>query len=252
MFTLTYPLSLPEGRSFHSDARAIVPPLMGNLRLTHHPHNAGYPVVLIIEGFDDQEAAAAFADEFGAFLRCASLSLEHGFRISDQPAILTDVAAYDGNSPTIFRTDLKARPYWARATATLINHLVVLANEIVAEQKNGSAKRLREWPELATAVRLYAESSFAGGETARFVVLLSALEVLIPVGGGAKRSQVVKMVGDTLRNAGRIDEKSVRRELDQLYVARNALLHEAIPVSQKQIDALSAIVRDTLRCLVSA
>ena len=209
MFTLAYPVLLPEGHGFHDDARAIAPLLEGSLRLTCLDFREGHVQPLIVQGFESAEAAKQFAANFGAALQCASLSLAHGLGAVDSDAAVDFVGHYDGHRPAIYSTTPGASPYFATARATSIDHIIGLAERLNHELQNETARRLAGWPELAVAVRLFSEVEFAGGNTARFVVLLSALEVLVPQARGTKRNRVLSLVRDALLSADRKDRKAV-------------------------------------------
>lgn len=252
MFTLAYPISLPEERGFHDDARATTPPLAGGLRLTCLDFRQGQVQLLLIQGFESAEAAVGFSREFGTALQCASLSLPHGIGISDAEPVSEFLKRYDGHVPAVYPTVPGASPYFASSSVTSIDHVTGLAALLNHDLQKGTSRRLADWPQLNVAVRLFSEAEFAGGETARFVVLLSALEVLVAQARNGKRNQVLKLVRDTLSAAGREDRKAVCAELSDLYDTRNALLHEAKPVTGGDVARLRAIVRDTLRILVDA
>jgi len=248
MYTLAYPVTLPDDRAFHCDDRAVVPPI-GTLRVSCREHKRDLPQIFNFTGFTDAESANAFADQLAQAFQCASLSIGHGFKLPDRAVTITEMSVFDGHTPSIFPTAIKAKPVTGVAYLTMSAHLATLSNQLGCAIESGAIDRLRNWPELATAVRLYSEAEFAGGATARFVVLLSALEVIVS-GSGGKRGAVRRLVTDSIRKSGREDAKSVGKEIDRLYEARNALVHEAHPVSMLQLDALAAIVRDTLRYLV--
>lgn len=252
MYSVALPVSLPEERAFHIDGRANVPPLKGGLSLSCEKHTEGFPLVLTVAGLPDLECAKSFISELASAVRCASLDLGYSLSPSDREPTVTTIRVFDGSFPTVFQTDLAARPMLATAYACMSEHLTTLAKPIDTGLTTGRVARLRDNPPLAVAVRLFSEMEFSGGETAKFVVLLSALEVLIPKSGGTKRSRVVALVKKTLHDAGRCDAKAKGKQLDALYEVRNELIHEAHPVTSAQVRSLAEIVRDTLRLLVDA
>lgn len=252
MYSLALPVSLPEERSFHIDDRATVPPLPGGLSLSCEKHSKGFPLILKVTGLPDLETAKAFTADLASAIRCASLDLGYSLRPSDHQPNVATIRGFDGGWPTVFETKLGARPMLTSAHACMSEHLVTLAKRIGAGLASGRVKRLAKNPPLALAVRLFAEMEFSGGETAKFVVLFSALEVLIPKSGGTKRSRVVGLVRTTLQHAGRADAKSRAKHLDRLYEMRNDLIHEARPVRGDQVRDLAEIVRETLRLLTDA
>lgn len=250
MYTLAYPIMLPEGHGFHDDPRAVAPLLEGGLRLTCRKFNLKQAQILLVEGFLDANAAVQFSNSFDAALRCASLSLTHGFNLHSGPAVIDHEGIYDGHVPTVYPTGLDAKPIFATARVANLDHVIGLVEQLNHEFRNETAKRLDHWPELTTSVRLFSEVDFAGGETARFVVLFSALEVLVRKARGGKRTHVQRLVRDTLTSADRPGRKSVCADLDKLYDVRNRLLHEAKPVTALDVKRLREIVRETLRILV--
>lgn len=251
MYTLAYPIILPEGHGFHDDPRAIAPLLEGGLRLTCRKFSLNEAQILLVEGFDDANTAVQFSNSFGAALRCASLSLTHGFNLHGGPAVIDHEGIYyDGHVPTVYPTGSGAKPIFATARVANIDHIIGLAEQLNHELRDGTAKRLDHWPELAVSVRLFSEVDFAGGETARFVVLFSALEVLVQKARGGKRTHVQRLVRNTLTSADRPGRKSMCADLDMLYDVRNGLLHEAKPATAGDVKRLREIVRETLRILV--
>lgn len=252
MYSLALPVWLPEDRSFHIDGRASVPPLVGGLTLGCETHSENFPLVLKVSGLPDSETALEFAPKLASAIRYASLELGYSLRPSDAEPSVTTISAFDGGSPTVFETTLAARPMTVTAYACMSEHLITLAKQLDDGLATGRVERLMEYPQLSVAVRLFSEVEFAGGETAKFVVLLSALEVLIPKSPGGKRSRVRALVTKALREAGRTDAKEMGRNLDAMYEVRNELIHEARPVASTQVRELSEIVRETLRSLVHA
>lgn len=252
MYSLALPVTLPEDRSFHIDGRATIPPLAGGLTLSCEKHSNGFPLILRVSGLPDLESAKVFAADLASAIRCASLDLGYSLRPSDHEPNVATIAGFDGGWPTVFETKLGARPMLASAYACMSEHLVTLAKQIDAGLASGRVYRLARNPPLALAVRLFSEMEFSGGETAKFVVLFSALEVLIPKSGGSKRSRVVGLVRRTLQDAGRAEAKTKAKHLDRLYEVRNDLIHEARPVRSEQVRDLAEIVQETLRLLVDA
>jgi len=131
-------------------------------------------------------------------------------------------------------------------------HISVLSNLIGAALAQGTPGKVNAKPELALALELYSDCQFAGERHAQFVVLLTALEVLVPkTSSSGKRSAVVALVKNALSKAEHPDPKSAGKCLHSLYEARNALVHEAKPVTDAQLAALKEIVRSTLKGLIS-
>ncbi len=108
----------------------------------------------------------------------------------------------------------------------------------------------RNTSRAALAIQLYAECQFAGGQNSQFIVLITALEILVP-GAGSKRNAVLGFVRDALTAAGHPNPKAARKALDELYVVRNALLHEAQPVTANQLTSLKTTVRETLKAILA-
>jgi hypothetical protein len=126
----------------------------------------------------------------------------------------------------------------------------VLSNLIGASLTQGSPAKVNASPLLALSLELYSGCDFAGERNAQFIVLMSALEVLVPKSSSKrKRGAVIALVKKELSKAGHSDPKSVGKRLDSLYVARNDLLHEAKPVSDSELGSLKQLVRSTLKAL---
>lgn len=251
MYSLSLPLTLPEDRAFMVDDRLKIPPLLDSYPVTCTRHSEEFPQLLVVSGLPDIHTAQAFFHQLSSALRCGSLHLDHGFEIPSTEPVIATLRIYDGQFPTIFKTALNAKPAHTNAYVVMGQHLMTLTKAVDRALITGESERLTQRPELAAAVKIYSEMEFAGGSTAKFVVLLSALEVLVPKTQGGKRGAVAKLVFEALKSAGREDAKAVRKQIDSLYQARNDLVHEARPVTTAQVRELSIIVRDTLRCLVS-
>jgi hypothetical protein len=248
MYSLAYPVTLPDDHTFHVDDRTPVPPV-ASFTISCNQHQRGNPQVFSFHGFSDPAAAEQFSKRLADAFLCASLALPHGFRLPDRPLNVTERRHYDGWTPTVYPSKINATAVTANAFMTSSVHLVTLARQLDFELQSGAVDRVSNSAELALAIRLFSESVFAGGETARFVVLLSALEVLVDANRGSKRGAIRKLVFQVMKASGRTDAKVVGNQIDALYKARNALIHEARPVSVGLVQELEAVVRDTLRCL---
>jgi hypothetical protein len=66
-----------------------------------------------------------------------------------------------------------------------------------------------------------------------------------------KRGAVTGLVKQTVLKAGRSDWGAVGKSLDELYAARNALVHDAQSVTNDQLVSLKIIVKDTLKTLAN-
>lgn len=128
-------------------------------------------------------------------------------------------------------------------------HISILSKSLSHALSHGKVAKLAASPELALALDLYSDRHFVGQRNAQFVVLMTALEVLVPNAKG-KRGAVVAFVKSTLSKGGHPDPKAVGKRLDDLYVARNALLHGAKSVTDSELMALESTVRSTLRALI--
>jgi len=173
MYSLSFPVTLPDDRAFFVDERTEAPPLCGNLRFSCGKRSHGFPQILFVEGLSDLPSAKSFAAELASALRCASLQLGHSFQPSDHEPVIADMGFYNGQFPTIFETTLKAKPAECTAYVLMSEHLINLAREVDQAISSGKMSRLSSSPELSVAIKIYSEMEFAGGETAKFVVLLS-------------------------------------------------------------------------------
>lgn len=130
-------------------------------------------------------------------------------------------------------------------------HISLLARLIAEHLTNRVADKLTANPELALAVDLFSEFEFSGGPNARFIMLLTALEVMIPATSHAgKRGAVIALVKKALTAARYADPKSVGKKLDVLYEDRNALVHDGVSVSSSKLTELKKIVQDTLKAKI--
>ena len=128
----------------------------------------------------------------------------------------------------------------------------MLAKSPGATLPQGAASGAKQPPNLSLALELYSDCEFAGERNAQFIVLMTALEVLVAKGNAkGKRGAVDGLVKQMLTTAGRSDWKTVKKTLDKLYTARNALVHDAVSVTSDQLVSLKLIVRDTLKAASS-
>jgi hypothetical protein len=164
--------------------------------------------------------------------------------------ILSTAQHFDGSVPTVTPTQADAVPYHATASMQNNLHISVLSKLIGASLTQGSPAKVSGNPKLALSLELYSGCEFAGERNAQFIVLMSALEVLVPKSSSkGKRGAVIAFVKRELSKAGDSDPKSAGNRLDSLYVVRNDLLHEAKPVSDSELGSLKKIVRSTLKAL---
>jgi hypothetical protein len=101
-------------------------------------------------------------------------------------------------------TGIKALPYHLTASAQQGLHISVLSKLIGASLAQGTPGKVNSKPRLALALQLYSGCEFAGERNAQFIVLMTALEILVPnTSSKGKRSAVVALVKNTLSKAGR-------------------------------------------------
>ena len=252
MFTVSLPVMLPPERSFFHDNQVAVPLLEGKFSLTCDPHQLDFPTLLRISGFESEEEAKKFIQSVIHSLRWAST--ERGFSISPSTADVatTTEKLFDGSAPVVFSSILNSQAYRAKATVLHGEHIYHLANVLNDALARDIPKKLQADKQLRLAFELFADVEFVGGTNARFVVLTTVLESLVPKGTSkkGKRGAVVGLVKATLTKAGHKDPKAVGKEVDNLYMARNNLIHDGVPVSKAQFDSLRTIVRDVLKVLV--
>jgi hypothetical protein len=212
--------------------------------------NENAPVVLQIAGFAVEQDAIDFCATLRTALRVAALDSDHSITPSDAACVTSSQKQFNGNVPTVTPTQVKALPYHISVSGQNGLHISILSKLIGASL--GTVGKVNANPKLALALELYSDCQFAGERHAQFIVLMTALEILIPKASSkGKRGAVVALVKNTLAKAGHPDPKSAADELDDLYVARNALIHEAKPVTGAQLKALKEIVRSTLQGLVA-
>ena len=252
MYTLFLPVDLPSEHGFcGGNAPAEIAP--GLHICCRDPDDAAFPdafancLDLKVSGFASAEEAGAMLPRLRAAVRCASLDLGHGFRPSMADAGVPTFNIFDGGTPHIYPTALN--PGVSRATAHVRadEHISKLARSLSVFLADGAVERMAAEPELAAAVRLYSEADFAGGYAARMVVLMSAIEVLVPRQSTGKRNHIIRLVKAAATSTPGTDAKAVGRELDRLYEVRNALLHEGADVQVGDVTELDRIVRLTLR-----
>jgi hypothetical protein len=78
-------------------------------------------------------------------------------------------------------------------------HISILSNLIGASLAQGSPGKVNAKPGLALALELYSDCQFAGERNAQFIVLMTALEILVPnTSSKGKRGAVVALVKNTL------------------------------------------------------
>jgi hypothetical protein len=249
LFTLHFPIQLPPEHTFFDNGQYPVPPLPGGLSLKCISHENS-PVLLQISGFATEQNAMDFCPVLRGCLRGACLDSKHSITPSNTDAIVTKANHFDGSRPTVTQTQIGAMPYYATMSQTNGLHISVLSGAIGACMTHGLPAKLAAKPELSLSLELFSDFEFAGGRNAQFVMLLTALEVLVTnTSSKGKRGGVIKLVKDALSAAGHVDPKSVGKQLDGLYVARNSLIHAANPVTHSQLAELREIVRMTLKAL---
>lgn len=249
MYTLHFPITLPAEHTFFDNGQYPVPPLPNGLALSCSSLDGG-PLLLTITGFPAKQAALDFCPVLCQALRLAALNTEHSLLLPEGAPVAAIEKLFNGSVPTVTMTKINAQPYHATSSMQSGLHISILVKRISEALGSGAAQKAATVPGLALAMQLYAECQFAGGQNSQFIVLMTALEILVP-GAGSKRNAVLGLVRDALKSAGHPNPKAARKALDDLYVARNALLHEAQPVSANQLASLKTTVRDTLKAILA-
>jgi hypothetical protein len=250
MFTLHFPIKLPEENSFFDNGQYPVPPLPGGLSVGC-VSNEKAPLVLRISGFAVEQDAFDFCPTLRIALRLAALGSDHSLSPSDAQPVKSNQKHFDGSVPTVTLTGTTALPYHASASVHTGLHISVLSNLIGTSISQGSPGKIVANPRLALALELHADCQFAGERNAQFIVLMTALEVLVPQSTKkGKRGAVIGLVKMAIAKLSHPDPKSVGKTLDALYVTRNDFIHEAKPVTDGDLQSLKQIVRDTLRELI--
>jgi hypothetical protein len=94
MFTLNFPIVLPDQHFFDNGPYAV-PPLPGGLSIGCI-HNEGTPIVLRISGFKSAQVAIDFCPS----LRLASLDSEHSISPSRAQPVISQGIPFNGHVPT--------------------------------------------------------------------------------------------------------------------------------------------------------
>jgi hypothetical protein len=250
LYTLTFPVQLPPEHSYFDNGQYPIPPLPGGLFL-NCIESDGAPLVLRVSGFASEEDAVKFSPVLKALLQAASLDSAHSFAPLGASAVLSESKHFNGSLPTVTSTANAALPWHATASMKNGLHISVLSRLIAEHLTNGVAPKLTANPELALAVEMFSEFEFAGRPNAQFIMLLTALEVMIPATSRTgKRGAVIGLVKKALSAAGHADPKSVGKKLDALYDDRNALVHDGVSVALSKLAELKKIVQDTLKAKI--
>jgi hypothetical protein len=251
MFTLNFPIVLPDQHFFFDNGQYAVPPLPGGL-CVGCIHSEGAPVVLQISGFKSAQDAVDFCSPLRAALRLAALDSEHSISPSRAQPVMSQGKPFDGNVPTVAPTSENLRPYHASISQQNGLHISVLAKRLGSALSQAATGGSKITPNLSLGLELYSDCEFAGERNAQFIVLMTALEVLVAKGNAnGKRGAVTGLVKQAVLKAGRSDWGAVRKSLAELYAARNALVHDAQSVTNDQLVSLKIIVKDTLKALAN-
>ncbi|MEY9537864.1 hypothetical protein ABIE85_000924 [Bradyrhizobium diazoefficiens] len=251
MYTLNFPIRLPDEHTFFDGGQFPVPALPGGLSFGCISYEKA-PVVLQIGGFAIEQDAIDFCAPLRTALRVAALGSDHSITPSDAACVTSSEKHFNGNVPTVTPTEIKALPYHASASSQNGQHISALSKLIGSSLAPSRLNKVNTKPELALALELYSDCQFAGERHAQFIVLMTTLEILVPnANSKGKRGAVLGLVKDTLAKTGHPNPKSVGKQLDDLYVARNALIHEGKPVTDIQLNELRELVRSTLQALVA-
>lgn len=240
MFTLYFPISLPEGRGLFSNGFEY-PAIKGGLHLGLLPATDDIPLhTLVVTGFETLDAAAGFVPELQTALRIASVHLGYSIGFSGKDACAANSSNFDGAVPTVLPASTPARPYYTSSSTSYQIHVSNIAGLVSSALNSGANSRANDDPGLALSLQLHADSDFAGGTNARFMVLVTAIEVLVEGTGGSKRNAAKAMVKRSV-------SKACAKRLDILYGARNALVHDGVAVTTAQLSELRAIVGQVLK-----
>lgn len=251
MFTLNFPIWLPDEHTFFDNNQYPVPSLPNGLSFGCFDHK-GSPLVLRITGFLTEQDALDFCPTLRTAIRVASLDSDHSIIPSDAAPASSTEKNFDGSVPTVIPAAVQALPYYLSSSRKIGVHISVLSKLIGAALVQGMAPKVSAKPELALALELYASCQFAGQRDAQFIALMTALEILVPNNSSnGRRGAVVALVKSALAKAGHIDPKSVGKELDRLYVVRNALVHQGKAITKADLESLNGIVRTTLKALLA-
>lgn len=250
MYTLNFPITVPAEHTFFDNGQYPIPPLPGGLTLTCFSYEDS-PLLLRIAGFPAEKAALDFHPLLHHALRVAALDTKHSILLPEASPVTAAEKHFDGAVPTVTPTKNNALPYHATVSMQSCVHISVLANRI-GDALGGAAQKAAAEPGVALAMQLFAECQFAGARNSQFIVLMTALEILVPgKSSSGKRGAVLGFVKTALTGAGHPQPKAAVKILDNLYIARNALIHEAQPVTADQLTALKQTVRDTLKAILA-
>lgn len=255
MYSISLPLDLPADRSFFSDGYPL-PLIAGKHPLSCDQTRGGmtssdehFPLLLRLDGFETQKEAEDFLPGFIAALRWASIDMGHSVSPSTEAPIFPKENHFDGRRTAISQTSHGCRGWFATVNSVASEHIGKVGKAIEGAFSLQVPAKFANEPELKLAFELYSDVEFAGGTNAKFIVLISALEIFLPPNKG--RGAVIKFVKDTLAADGQTDGKSVGKVLDNLFILRNALLHEAKSVTFEDLKSLREIVGRVLKAKIT-
>jgi hypothetical protein len=247
VFTLHFPVRLPNEHTFFDNGQYPVPPLPGGLSIRCLAHENA-PLVLKIAGFATEQAALDYCPALAVALRMASLDCKHSMAPSDATPVVSLKELFDGSVPTVTSTKIDAQPYFMSASMQKGLHISVLSRALIDVLVHVVAKDTAPTPGFHLSLELFSDCQFVGERNAQFIVLMTALEVLVP-NTTRKRGPVIALVKNALSKVGRTDAKAMGKALDQLYVLRNELLHEGKAITHAELETLRQIVQLTLKAL---
>ena len=199
---------------------------------------------LVISGFETSEAAIGFVPRLRTALRIASVRLGYSIGFGSEQAVLEAKSHFDGTRPTVLPTSTPPRPFFGSVSVREQMHVATLA-ALVSQAFASGACVLAEDPRLALSLQLHAEADFAGETNARFMALITAMEVLVEGAGGKKRNAVRNMVKS-------LASKAYAKKLDALYEVRNSLVHDGVAVTTDRLSELKTIVGMVLQARLAA
>lgn len=141
MFTLTFPITLPDEHTFFDNGQYPVPSLPGGLSFRCMSFGTSSPLFLQISGFAEHDAVG-FCPTLRSALRLAALEIEHSILPSDAAPVVSTAKHFDGSVPTVTPTQAGAVPYHATASMQNGLHISVLSKLIGASLTQGSPAKV--------------------------------------------------------------------------------------------------------------
>lgn len=246
MFTLHFPIVLPDERTYFEDARYVVPPLPGGYSVSS-TETENHPFLLHISGFPSGEAAVSFGQVLTSVIRIATFETGHSMIPPSEAPTVSDGKSYDGSRPAVTLTEKRINPHFTSASMRVGAHLSELSKLIGSILQGGWPQKLLEQPALALALELYSSCQFAGQRNAQYIVLVTSLEVLAQKGSSGPNRNAVKNLARQILPKFGYTANSAGKIMDNLYSARNNLVHGGKSVSLDEFGQIFKVTGQILK-----